>query len=323
MLCCPVGAKTRLIFTCLVIGSFYHAIMSEAIHYRPRAFCVNLLMPGGDPDGVKIIEKSNWNGAGLVIPRALFNETRGRAEFQRAGVYLLVGPVDDSQLPRMYIGEGDPIGPRLDAHAKNKDFWTHVVAFTSSDQKLNKADVQFLESKLIELASAAKRCTLDNGNVPQAPSLSESAAASAEGFLADILLCLPVLGYHFFERVPSRAPAALEFLVSAKGLVARGYEAANGFIVRAGSQASKTEVNSIHNYMTTLRRSLIDHGVFVDKNTCYEVTQDYAFDSPSTAAGVVLGRTANGRIEWKTIDGRTLKEIQESEIEPIEPRQGK
>jgi len=30
---------------------------------------------------------------------------------------------------------------------------------------------------------------------------------------------------------------------------------------------------------------------------------------------VVLGRSANGRIEWKAVDGRTLKEIQEAEAE--------
>jgi hypothetical protein len=29
-----------------------------------------------------------------------------------------------------------------------------------------------------------------------------------------------------------------------------------------------------------------------------------------SAAAVVLGRTANGRTEWKDKDGRTLKEIQ-------------
>jgi hypothetical protein len=39
----------------------------------------------------------------------------------------------------------------------------------------------------------------------------------------------------------------------------------------------------------------------------------HSFSSPSTAAAVVLGRSANGRVEWKAVDGRTLKEIQEAE----------
>jgi Domain of unknown function (DUF4357) len=46
-----------------------------------------------------------------------------------------------------------------------------------------------------------------------------------------------------------------------------------------------------------------------------DFSQDYSFSSPSTAAAVVLGRSANGRVEWKAADGRTLKEIQEAEAE--------
>jgi hypothetical protein len=39
--------------------------------------------------------------------------------------------------------------------------------------------------------------------------------------------------------------------------------------------------------------------------------QNYEFPSPSTAARVVLGRSANDRTEWQTSDGRTLKKLQE------------
>lgn len=45
----------------------------------------------------------------------------------------------------------------------------------------------------------------------------------------------------------------------------------------------------------------------------YVFTQDYLFASPSTATGVVVGRSANGRIEWQTKDGRSLKAVQEAE----------
>ena len=281
---------------------------------RPRAFWVKLFLPGGDPDGVRVIEKSNWTGVGLVIPRTLFSGTRSRAELQRAGVYFLVGPDEQSQLPRVYVGEGDPIGPRLDQHAKSKDFWTHAVAFTSKDQNLNKAHVQFLESRLIEFAKAAKRCTLDNGNAPLAPSLSESDTAEVEGFLADVLLCVPVLGYGFFDAAPLPKPMTNEFVLESKGVTARGYETATGFVVREGSRAVKTEVASIHAYLSELRRSLVEQGVLADNGNYYKVTQDYVFASPSTAAGVILGRSANGRIEWTTKDGRTLKSIQDAEV---------
>jgi hypothetical protein len=47
----------------------------------------------------------------------------------------------------------------------------------------------------------------------------------------------------------------------------------------------------------------------------YRFAQDYVFSSPSTAAAVVLGRSANGRIEGKDAQGRTLKALQEKELQ--------
>ncbi len=61
------------------------------------------------------------------------------------------------------------------------------------------------------------------------------------------------------------------------------------------------------------RQELISNGVLAMQGGLYQFTQDYSFSSPSTAAAVVLGRSANGRVEWKATDGRTLKELQEVE----------
>ncbi len=41
----------------------------------------------------------------------------------------------------------------------------------------------------------------------------------------------------------------------------------------------------------------------------YIFTQDFLFSSPSTAAAVVLGRSANGWIEWKDDHGQTLSNV--------------
>jgi Domain of unknown function (DUF4357) len=280
---------------------------------KVRGFKVSVFLPGGDPDGLKVVEKSNWSGCGLVIPRALFGEAKLRPELERAGVYLLVGDSESSPLPQLYIGEGDPLRPRLEQHARSKDFWTRAVVFTSKDQNLNKAHVQRLESRLVALASASKRCKLENGNVPQAPSLSESDTAEVDGFLDDVLLCLPILGCGFFEPAPAPAPRAVELTLSAKGVKAYGFETPQGFVVRAGSEAVKDEVASIHAYLTETRAELVRQGVLLDQGATYRLAQDYTFSSPSTAAGVLLGRSANGRVEWKTAEGRTLKDIQVAE----------
>jgi hypothetical protein len=278
-----------------------------------RGFSVRVFLPDGDPAGVKVIEKSNWTGTGLVIPRPLFAEAKRRAELDRAGVYLLVGESERGPLPKVYVGEGDPVRPRLEQHGRAKDFWTHAVVFTSKDQNLNKAHVQRLESRLVELASAAKRCVLDNGNVPQPPSLSEADTAEVEGFLDDVRLCLPTLGYPFLESAQAGSGTRTGPLtIRARGAEAQGTETPDGFVVRAGAKVAKSVTESMHAYLRDIRDELIQQGVLRDAGEFYELVQDYTFQSPSTAASVVVGRNMNGREAWKTADGRTLKSIQEA-----------
>lgn len=280
---------------------------------QSMGFSIRIFLPGGNPEGLRVIEKSNWSGRGIFIPRSLYSEAKRRPELERAGVYVLLGEPEGGRLPLAYVGEGDPIGPRLDQHAKSKDFWTHVVAFVSKDDNLNKAHVQFLEARLVSRAAEAKRCQLQNGNVPQLPTFSEADAADAEGFLAEMLLCLPVLGLPFFEARKVPTGSGPELSISAKGVTGRGRESPGGFLVLSGSKAVTDTVPSIHAYMAELRRELIANGVLAPSGGDLAFTQDYEFASPSTAAGVILGRTANGRTEWKDKAGRTLKEIQTQE----------
>lgn len=289
---------------------FVWGVLDRAPMNKP--YTIRIFLPAGDPDGLRTIEKSNWSGAGLVVPRALLNQAKQRREFARTGVYVLVGPPEESGLPRLYVGEGDPIGPRLDQHAARKDFWTSCIAFTSKDENLNKAHVQFLEARLIELARGAKRCALDNGNVPARPSLSEADAADAEGFLLEMLLCFPVLGIAAFTAANPGSTSSPRLFVSSKGLTAEGAETTEGFLVRAGSHASLTEVPSCDGYLRELRAALVANGVLSRESDRYVFSQNYVFTSPSTAGGVVTGRSVNGRLDWKTKDGTSLKDLQTS-----------
>lgn len=279
-----------------------------------KPYSIRVFVPAGDPEGIRLIEKSNWSGAGLVIPRALFGEGRQRRELARTGVYVLSGPPEESGLPRIYVGEGDPIRPRLEQHAARRDFWTTCFAFTSKDENLNKAHVQYLESRLVDLASKAKRCSLDNSTTPGLPSMSEADAADAEGFLSEMLLCFPILGLAVFSSSAQSATRGRTLFVTAKGVKAEGRETAEGIVVRAGSTVVKDETPSCHAYLSELRAALVANGVLKTTSTGFVFAQDYTFTSPSTAAGVVLGRSSNGRTAWKSKDGRTLKEMQEAEV---------
>lgn len=104
-----------------------------------------------------------------------------------------------------------------------------------------------------------------------------------------------------------------QLICTGKGVAAYGYEATQGFVVKAGSQGVLKSVPSMQEHvkgMYDLRADLIRNGVLMEKNQSYVFAQDYTFSSPSTAVAVVLGRSANGRVEWKDKNGRTLKDLQ-------------
>jgi 5-methylcytosine-specific restriction protein B len=90
---------------------------------------------------------------------------------------------------------------------------------------------------------------------------------------------------------------------------ADGIAMENGFQVRAGGVARKAVVASAGNSVQNTQRRLLAEGVLDDKGKSLVFLQDYTFDTPSGAAAAVLGRTANGWIEWKLPDGRTLSDV--------------
>ncbi len=187
----------------------------------------------------------------------------------------------------LYVGEGDPILPRLQDHQSKKDFWTRAIGFTTATAgQLNKAHVQFLEARLIALARAAKRMPLDNANQPTEPSLSEADRADMEVFLAHMLGMLPVLGVHAFEQAPAVAlPAAAPghpataaptlLYCRGKGVEATGYESTQGFVVRKGSQAVADVVESMVQYAPNalaMRQELMGVGVLALNGGVYVMT---------------------------------------------------
>ncbi len=191
---------------------------------------------------------------------------------------------------------------------------TSFILFTSKDESLNKAHVQYLEARLIGLAREANRCVLDNGNVPQLPSMTEADIAEMDTFLEEMLLIYPLLGLSAFDVPRVERSSSLMLYLKSKGIVARGHDEDEGFVVLAASQAVKGEVPSIHRYLADMRASFKARGILIEDGDFLTLTQDYTFDSPSTAAGVMLGRSANGRIEWQDDQGRTLKVIQAAAI---------
>ena len=273
---------------------------------------IKIFLADGTPDGIRIVEKSNWTGRAVVASRAQLADALKRNEMARPGVYVLVGP-GASGGSRVYVGEADVLRDRLKQHVKQKDYWTRFVAFTSTDENLNKAHVRYLEHRLVALAKAAKQWEVDNQAIPVEPPLSEADRADAEWFLREMLVIYPILGVDAFESAADEAAGAGggEILtLSQSGAKGKGRETKDGFVVLAGSRARASETKAIHNYLHELRKQLLGKGVLVPDGDHLVLTQDYRFASPSTAAGVLVGRAANGRVAWKTPGGKTLKTVQ-------------
>lgn len=282
-------------------------------------YSIKIFLPDGDPDGLRIIEKSNWTGVGVVFTRSGYKTALRRDEFQRTGVYILVGTSDNSSLPTVYIGEGDPVRPRIDSHYAKKDFWDWCVFFVTSNQSLNKAHVKYLESRLIQMGKGARLCNLDNTNDSTPPNLAEADVADMESFIVDMLRVFPLVGLSVFEKPEDSSTEELHiFKISSKGVKARGYESSKGFVVLKNSEAVSKAVPSIHAYIETLRKDLQNQGVLTDTDGKFIFTSDYVFSSPSTAAGFVMGRSANGRIYWKDDNGKTLKQVQTDSMQESE-----
>ena len=97
-----------------------------------------------------------------------------------------------------------------------------------------------------------------------------------------------------------------------KGLKAIGHLTPTGFVVLKGSQAVLKERASAHQYPSTLasRKRLIEDGTLIEEGGHLTFTRDSEFSSPSAAATVVHGGSANGLLAWKSDRGKTLKELE-------------
>ena len=163
---------------------------------------IKIYLPHGDPKRLRTGEISNWSGKAVAGPRTELDQLLKREEAGNVGVYLLTGVDPLSGGPAVYIGEAESIQSRLKQHV-DKDFWNHLVYFTSKDENLTKSHIRYLEGRLIELAKLAGRASLTNSQATTSK-LPESDRADMEIFLEKIEQLLPALGVEVL--VPIAAP---------------------------------------------------------------------------------------------------------------------
>lgn len=98
------------------------------------------------------------------------------------------------------------------------------------------------------------------------------------------------------------------------GINGRGLYTPEGFVVLSGSTGTKdTKPALIGHAYEEMRKKLIESGVVQQQEQQIVFLKDHLFNKPSPAAVALLGRPANGWLEWKTQDGRTLDSIERQE----------
>ncbi|MFE4086005.1 DUF4357 domain-containing protein [Streptomyces sp. YIM B13502] len=111
----------------------------------------------------------------------------------------------------------------------------------------------------------------------------------------------------FRLRLPGGGPEARGRLLTEKGT-----NGSQKFVVLAGSPGRTDVVPSFPHRMPSsyrLRQRLISEGVLVasaSRPGWLETTRDVECNSPSAAAEILVGRSANGWTEWKSADGHPL-----------------
>ena len=99
------------------------------------------------------------------------------------------------------------------------------------------------------------------------------------------------------------------FEINAEYVQAVGFLVGNGFKVKEGSLIRKELPYVTADRAKQIRKELISEGVLEQKEDQLRFIQDYLFSSPSRAAMIILGRSANGWSEWKTAEGHTLSTV--------------
>jgi len=296
-----------------------------------RSKSINLFLMDGTANGRIKCTLTNWTGIAYKIPRTELDKCKNREDLSQSGVYFLFGTSEDTGENVVYIGQAgirknkEGILCRLQEHKRNpaKDYWTEAVVFTTSNNSLGPTEISYLENRFCTISADAKRYIVKNGNEPTIGNVTEEKESELEEFIDYAKVVMGALGYKIFESLSEIRPAAPEtnesnssertlYLKrksrkSGQTIEASCKQTSEGFVVLKGSHIETKDSSSIPPGIKEARRKAkID-------DTSEILHENVLFRSPSYAAAFVIGGHANGLTEWKTADGKNLKELDSSD----------
>lgn len=282
-----------------------------------RGRAITLFLLDGSVTGAIKYTLPNWTGVIYKIPRTALGSCKEREHLQQSGVYFLFGKTEERNENVVYVGQagirknGNGLLGRILEHARNpeKDYWTEVVAITTTNNTFGPTEISYLENQFTKLATNAKRYIVKNGNDPNPGNITEEKESELEEFIEYSKIVMGILGHKVFvplDEIAEDTPRenVVRLHLKERGADATGFLTSEGIVVCKGSKIKAAPTPSCNEWIKKLRdlnRSYI--------NSEFVLTKDIAFDSPSAAAGFCVFGSANGRIAWTTESGKTLKEL--------------
>jgi hypothetical protein len=279
----------------------------------PRPKTIQIFLPGGDPQGIRIAEITTRIVQVIEVPRSLLGDFLSMPESDQVALYFLVGDSEDRLEQSVYIGQTGDLRARLAKHQKEKEFWQRALILISRTDSLTQTHSLFLEWHCIQAVRKAGRYQDQNNNSGSRPHTPAPLEADCLEIFETGQTLLATLGYPLFEPVVRASAVSQESDVlycRASGANGRGVYTEEGFVVMKGSVGRRENVPSIVGTSNErLRARLLETGVLRADGETVVFEKDHLFQSPSMAAMALMGRTANGWIEWKDGQGRTLDAI--------------
>lgn len=284
---------------------------------KTRGRTITLFLLNGSVTGSIKYTLPNWTGVVYKIPRTELENCKKREDLQQSGVYFLFGKSDEQGENIVYVGQagirknGNGLLGRILEHAKNpdKDYWTEVVAITTTNNSFGPTEISYLENRFTQMANDAKRYTVKNANDPNSGNITEEKECELEEFIDYSKVVMGILGHKVFIPLDEitndiSGKQATKLQLKKRGADATGLLTSEGIVVRKGSKVNAKPTPSCPDWIKNLRNMYASK--ITEKNI---LTEDIFFNSPSAAAGFCVYGAENGRISWKTDAGKTLKEL--------------
>lgn len=285
----------------------------------PTPKTIQIFLPGGDPQGVRVAEITTRIVQVIEVPRSLLPEFLKMPESGQVALYFLIGESEDAEERRVYVGQTGDLRARLVKHNKEKEFWERALVVISKTNSLVQTHALFLEWHCLQAIRTAARFIDENGNCGTKPHTPAPMEADCQEIFDTGRTLLATLGYPLFDSVTKSAAETKQdddvFFCKAAGSDGRGLYTPEGFVVLKGSIGRRENVPSMAGTsMERFREKLLKTGVLREEGDKVIFEKDHLFNSPSMAAIALIGRTTNGWTKWKAKDGKTLDELKRQNV---------